>query len=90
MKRLLASVWRWLLECVELVDEHLQVFLFGLMCLGLVLASWFLKIGLISGDNWVAVCGILFGSNALGNGISQIGRTRRPRSTDSGHERPVP
>lgn len=89
LHRVLAGLWRWLRECIELVDDHLQVFLFGLMCIGLVLASWFLMIGLISGDNWVTVCGILFGSNALGSGLSQIGRGRRTRPDESGYARPV-
>lgn len=73
---------------LALIDDYLQVFLFGLMGIGLVLASIFLWTGLITGDNWVAVCGILFGSNTIGTGISHLGRARAG-TPDSGNQKPV-
>lgn len=79
----------WFTGWVVLIDERLQVFLFGLMGFGLVIASVFLWRGLISGDNWVAVCGILFGSNAIGGGLSQLGRSRQLASVDDGSARPL-
>lgn len=80
-----AKVTAW----VILIDERLQVFLFGLMCIGLVLASWFLYKGLITGDNWVAVCGILFGSNAVGSGLSRFGTRYTASTVEDGSQRPV-
>ncbi len=74
-------------ELLELVGEHLQVFLFGLMCIGLALASWFLWIDKIAGGDWVSVCGILFGSNAIGGGITEFARSRPARM--SGQEKPI-
>lgn len=73
---------------LELIGDHLQVFLFGLMGLGLALASAFLWLNMITGDNWVAVCGILFGSNTIGTGLTHIGRGRA-RAADSGNQKPV-
>lgn len=85
--RSVSRVRNWARAWVDLIDERLQAFLFLLMCLGLMLASAFLWLEMISGDNWVMVCGILFGSNAVGGGISQLGRSRS--GADSGAARPA-
>lgn len=75
---------------LELVDDYLQVFLFGLMCIGLALASLFLWRGLIDGGEWVAVCGILFGSNTIGSGLTHFGRGKpAPAPPDNGYQRPL-
>ena len=44
---------------------------FGLMCIGLVLASVFLWAGLIDSGVWGDVCGILFGVGGVSHGLSQ-------------------
>lgn len=59
---------------LAIIDEYLQACLFLMMGIGLLLASTFLLIDKIDGAGWVTVCGILFGSNAIGGGISHIGR----------------
>lgn len=82
----MSRVRNWARGWVDLIDERLQAFLFLLMGAGLVLASGFLWMGLISGDNWVYVCGILFGSNAVGGGLAQLGRNRGP-DPRGGYER---
>lgn len=66
----------WARGWLELIDRYLQAYLFLLMVMGLVLSSGFLWKGMITGSDWVAVCGILFGSNAIGGGISQFARSR--------------
>lgn len=38
---------------------------FGLMGLGLLLASFFLCVGKLDGGQWVTLCGILFGTDRL-------------------------
>lgn len=48
----------------------MQMLFFLLMCAGLLLASTFLYMGLVTGDNWVAVCGILFAADRLGSAIA--------------------
>lgn len=63
------------------IDEHLQVFLFGFMCLGLIAASIFLMMGLLDGNNWTTVCGILFGSHAVGGGVASMGKNMSKRPT---------
>ena len=75
---------------LTLIDTHLQVFLFGLMCIGLVIASVFVWFDMISGDNWVTVCGILFGSNAIGGSITQFARSKSGAAlamADDGNDR---
>lgn len=85
----MSKVRIWATAWIQLIDDHLQVFLFGLMCVGLVLASVFLWYGKIDGDNWMGVCGILFGSNAIGGGITQYARSRSVQPSESGYVRPV-
>lgn len=57
-------------KATRLVGPMLQVAFFGMMATGLVLASFFLYTKLITGDNWVAVCGILFTPAMLANAIA--------------------
>ena len=51
----------------RLLDKFgtLQWAYFGLMCCGLVLASYFLQIDKLTGGEWVAVCGLLFGTGRI-------------------------
>lgn len=85
----------WLREYIKswavLIDGYLLAFMFMLMCIGLVLASVFLWAGLITGDNWVAVCGILFGTTGLGGSVSQFAKSRGSQvpPESSGYERPI-
>lgn len=81
------AVRNYVAKWIVLIDERLQVFLFILIGIGLLVASLFLWKGLITGDNWVTVCGILVGSNAIGGGISQIGKTKTG-DNDNGNVRP--
>ena len=64
-------------DTLAIIDEYLQACLFLMMGMGLLLASGFLMIDKIDGGGWVTVCGILFGSNAIGGGISQFGKHTR-------------
>lgn len=54
----------------------LPVAYFGLMCLGLLLASYFLQVDKLTGSEWVAMCGVLFGAvgynirNAVPKGVA--------------------
>ena len=57
---------------LKTIDSHLMACLFLLMGFGLILASLFLYIGLIDGDNWTVVCTGLFGSSSLGTGLAKI------------------
>lgn len=82
----MSRVRTWARGWLDLIDSRLQVFLFFLMGLGLVVSTVLLVQGMITGDNWVTTCGILFGSNAIGGGLSQIGRAKHP---DGGSARPV-
>ena len=61
-----------MIAVLETIDRHLMACLFLLMGLGLLLASLFLYIGLIDGDNWTVVCTGLFGSSSLGTGLAKI------------------
>ena len=61
-------------EFLQTVDDRAQAILLLMMGLGLVLASGFLWSGLITGDNWTAVCGVLFGSSSIGHGMTRFGR----------------
>ena len=85
----MSAVRKWATAWIMLIDDHLQVFLFGLMCIGLVLASIFLWYGKITGSDWVAVCGILFGSMGIGGSITQFAKSRSVPAADSGNMRPV-
>lgn len=58
------------------IQENLQAFLLLLLGIGLLLASYFLYIGLISGDNWSTVTVGLFGSGAIGGSIAQYGKRK--------------
>lgn len=73
----MSAVRNWARAWVDLIDERLQAFLFLLMGAGLIAASCFLSVGMITGEQWVMVCSILFGANAVGGGISQLGRGRQ-------------
>lgn len=42
------------------LSDWLQLAYFGLMGLGLLLASFFLWEGKLTGSDWVAVCSVLF------------------------------
>lgn len=56
------------------IQENLQAVLLMMMGCGLLIASYFLYIGLISGDNWSTVTVGLFGSSAVGGSIAQFKR----------------
>ena len=56
----------------SLIGSAMQVALFILMCLGLLLASAFLYRGLITGGEWVQVCGVLFGTCGISSAV--VGR----------------
>lgn len=78
---------------IEHMDRHLQVFLFFMMACGLVIGSYFLNEGKITGADWVMMCGILYGSSSLGHGATQFGRRGRPNyprydDEDDGFNRP--
>lgn len=49
----------------------LQLAYFGLMGLGLLLASFFLCVGKLDGSEWVTVCSVLFGADRLAASVSQ-------------------
>lgn len=63
-------------KALQLFAAWLQLAFFVLMCVGLLLASYFLHVGLITGDNWVAVCGILFTADRIANAITGRQTTR--------------
>lgn len=50
---------------IETAKKSLPLAYFGLMCIGLMLASYFLQSGKLTGSEWVAMCGILFGADRL-------------------------
>ena len=50
---------------IEAAKKSLPLAYFCLMCLGLLLASYFLQSGRLTGSEWVAMCGILFGADRL-------------------------
>lgn len=85
----MSRIRRWTRGWLDLIDERLQACLFLLMCLGIVVSSVFLAMGIITGEIWAMVHGILFGSNAVGGGLSQLGRGRAPADADSGNQRPL-
>lgn len=58
------------------IQENLQAVLLLLLGCGLLIASYFLYIGLISGDNWSTVTVGLFGSGAIGGSIAQFKRNK--------------
>lgn len=84
----MSVVRRWARSWIELIDQYLQVFLFGLMCIGLVLASLFLWYGKLTGGEWSTVCLGLFGSNAIGGSLTQFAKSKGG-ATDAGYQRPV-
>lgn len=55
---------------IKSVHAMLHVGFFGLMCVGLLLASVFLWAGKLTGAEWVAICGILFGADRMGHALS--------------------
>lgn len=55
----------------------LQFAYFALMCLGLVLASIFLYLKLLSGADYSMLCGILFGTGGFGHAIVNMGAAKR-------------
>lgn len=57
-------------QAMQLFAALMQMLFFLLMCAGLMLASVFLYMGMVTGDNWVAVCGILFAADRLGSAIA--------------------
>lgn len=83
-----SAVRSWVRSWIELIDQYLQVFLFGLMCIGLVLASLFLWHGKLTGGEWSAVCLGLFGSNALGGSLTQLAKSKGA-PLDNGYQRPI-
>lgn len=82
----MSRVRTWARGWLDLIDSRLQVFLFFLMGIGLVVSTVLLVANMITGDNWVTTCGIMFGSNAIGGGLSQIGRSRH---AENGMARPL-
>ena len=49
------------IQRLQAIEAALHVGFFLLMGFGLLLSSVLLYFGLITGDNWVTVCGILYG-----------------------------
>ena len=78
---------------VDLIDDHLQAFLFLLLCFGLVISSLLMWFKVIESGDWALVTTGLFGSNAIGGGINQIARSRTASTTpspeDDGTQKPV-
>jgi hypothetical protein len=58
------------------LQQNLQAVLLLLLGMGLLLASYFLHTGLITGDNWSTVTVGLFGSGAIGGSIAQFGKRK--------------
>lgn len=54
--------------------QRLAVCYFGLMCLGLMLASVFLWLNKLTGTEWVTICGILFPTSRLGDAIERFSK----------------
>lgn len=56
-------------EGIRVLNALLRVGFFFLMVMGLLLASLFLYLGLISGAEWFGVCSVLFTADRMGNAI---------------------
>jgi len=64
---------------VELIDEHLQAFLFLLLCFGLVISSLLMWGGIIESGDWAVVTTGLFGSNAIGGGFNNFVKAKQSK-----------
>lgn len=56
-------------QAMKTANLVLRIAFFGLMCLGLLIASGFLYAGKIDGAEWTALCSILFSADRIGNAI---------------------
>lgn len=72
---------------IELIDDHLQAFLFLLLCFGLIISSALMWFKVIESGDWALVTVGLFGSNAMGGGLNQYARSKA--KSDSGNNRPM-
>lgn len=53
------------------LTQFLRLGFFLLMCIGLLLASFFLWYDKLTGNEWVMICSILFSADRLSNGITE-------------------
>ena len=64
-------------DAVQAVNVALRVGFFGLMCLGLLIATAALYTDRVTGAEWVTLCGILFTADRFGSALGEFG-TRKP------------
>lgn len=57
-------------QVIQSVNVALRVCFFMLMCLGLLIATVFRFMDLVTGSDWVMVCSILFGADRIGHAIT--------------------
>jgi hypothetical protein len=55
-----------------IVSSLLKICFFGLMCLGLILATGLLMFDKIDGAQWLWLCGTLFVSDRFGVAVSEF------------------
>lgn len=53
------------------LTDFLRLGFFLLMCIGLLLASFFLWYDKLTGGEWVMICSILFSADRLSNGVTE-------------------
>ena len=58
------------------IDDKIAVALVCLMGVGLALATGFLLMNKITGDNWTTLCLALFGACQVGNSVKALGQAR--------------
>lgn len=59
-------------QILKAIEANIMACLYILMGAGLLLASYFLHTGMITGDNWTTVCSVLFGSSSIGAGMMKL------------------
>jgi hypothetical protein len=60
------------------VALFLQLGFFFLTCVGLLVATGLLYMKLITGQDWLLICGTLFSADRIGHAVTQIGGSRGP------------
>lgn len=75
---------------MDKTTQFLRLGFFFLMCLGLVLASFFLWEDKLNGGEWVMMCSILFGADRLSNAVTEgFTAYKQPKRVDNGYGKPI-